>query len=101
MIANIEQEKEQQTREAQIDKRLKQMPRSYRATYKKAVTGSSLRAAANSFCFECVGYVRNEVKVCTDLGCPLFPYRPASGISRGHRGAGLLGAESKKSRQLA
>ena len=63
-------------RNEQIAKRLKQMPESYRAKYKKAVTRKSMRAAINSQCLECCGYQRTEVSVCTDLGCPLYLYRP-------------------------
>ncbi len=66
------------TREDQIQQRLKQMPISCRGTYKKAVAKKSMRAALNSFCLECVGYQREEIKVCTDLACPLWAYRPYS-----------------------
>ena len=63
-------------RDVQIAKKLKDMPESCRKTYKKAVTHRSMRAAVNSQCLECVGYVRKEISVCTDLGCPLYSYRP-------------------------
>jgi len=61
------------------DKVLKKMadiPQVYRQTYRRAMLGKSLRAAVNSFCLECVGYQREEVKNCTAVDCPLFPYRP-------------------------
>jgi len=70
-------------RETQIAERRKQMPEIYRKTYDKAVRRKSLRAAATSFCLECVGYQREEVKLCTDLGCPLYLYRPVRGAIRG------------------
>jgi hypothetical protein len=52
------------------------MPVSYRQRYKNAVERKSMRAAVDSFCVECVGYQREEIKVCTDQGCPLWAYRP-------------------------
>ena len=64
------------TREKQIAEHRAQMPRIYRATYDKAVSGKSLRAAANSFCAECCMWQREEVRLCTSLACPLWPYRP-------------------------
>lgn len=64
------------TRDEKIAKRLEQMPRAYRATYKKAVAGNSLRACINSQCLECVCWQRKEVTLCTDLGCPLYAVRP-------------------------
>jgi len=27
-------------------------------------------------CLECVGGVKSEVRLCTDVNCPLFPFRP-------------------------
>lgn len=64
------------TQQEQIDKRLKDMPRAYRIRYKKAMGGRSLKCAAQAFCLECVCWQPSEVKVCTDKGCPLYPYRP-------------------------
>ena len=63
-------------RQMRIGERRAQMPRSYRATYDKAVSGKSLRAAVNSFCLECVCWQIEEIRNCTDLGCPLFAIRP-------------------------
>jgi len=62
----------------QIEKRLAEMPNSYRRKYLRAMSGRSMKSAIKSFCLECVGYQREEVKLCTDLGCPLYPYRPTS-----------------------
>ena len=64
------------TQAEQIAEHLKEMPTIYRATYKKAVTGKSLRAAVNSFCAECTMWQREEVRLCTSLACSLYPYRP-------------------------
>jgi hypothetical protein len=63
-------------RQKKIAEHLKEMPPIYRATYKKAVAGKSLRAAVNSFCAECVTWKREEVRLCTSLDCSLWPYRP-------------------------
>ena len=63
-------------RDDKIAKRLANMPSSCRGAYKKAVAHKSMRSAINSQCVECMGYVRKEVSVCSDLGCPLYSYRP-------------------------
>ncbi len=70
-------------REAQIATRRAEMPRSHRACYDKAVSGKSRKAAMRAFCLECCGYEIREVFLCTDLGCPLYPYRPRSRVSQG------------------
>jgi len=51
------------------------IPTAFRKLYDRAKGGRSQSAAIRSFCLECVGYDREEVKVCTDLGCPLYEYR--------------------------
>ena len=66
-----------------IAQRLAQMPRQYRAIYKKAVAGKSRKAAMHAFCLECCGYQIKEVYLCTDLGCSLYSYRPRSRVSQG------------------
>ena len=62
----------------QIAERVGQMPRSFRNVYQKAMSGRSMKSAIKSNCLECMGWQREEVKLCTDLGCPLYPYRPTS-----------------------
>ena len=69
------------TREEQVAERRAQIPKLYRATYEKAVKGKSRKAALRAFCAECCGYQIKEVYLCTDLGCPLYPYRPRSRVS--------------------
>jgi len=69
------------SREEQIRERLAQIPESQRRAYIKAVGRKSMAAACKSFCYECVGYVREEVKVCSDLACPLWMYRPGRSVS--------------------
>ena len=68
-------------RQEQIATRLAQMPKLHRATYEKAVRGKSRKSALHAFCAECCGYQIKEVHLCTDLGCPLYPYRPRSRVS--------------------
>lgn len=51
------------------------IPPLFQKLYRRAKTGRSQRAAIRSFCLECVGYVLEEVKLCTDTGCPLYEYR--------------------------
>jgi hypothetical protein len=64
------------TREQQIEKRLEQMPRIYRAIYRSAAKGKSRKAAIHAQCLECCGYEKEEVRECTDSGCPLYMFRP-------------------------
>jgi hypothetical protein len=56
------------------------IPLRSREVYQKAMTGKSRKAAVHAFCLECCGWQINEVFQCTDSGCPLYPYRPASRI---------------------
>jgi hypothetical protein len=69
------------TDEERIAKHRDEMPDQYRRVYDIAMTGRSLRAAVNSQCIECMGYVFKEVKLCCSPQCPLYPYRPLQGIS--------------------
>lgn len=59
------------------------MPRQFRRVYDMAMSGRSLRAAVNSQCIQCMGYVFSEVRLCCSPQCPLFPYRPVRGVSYG------------------
>lgn len=49
------------------------IPRRYRKMYDRRK--KSRKAAIRSFCLECVAYSENEVRLCTDEGCPLFRWR--------------------------
>jgi hypothetical protein len=64
------------TQQEQIEQRRKQMPKIHRANYDDAVSGKSRKAAIKAFCLMCVQWQKEEVRLCTDLGCPLYPYRP-------------------------
>lgn len=84
-----------------IRKHRANMPRQYRRVYDTAQTGKSLRAAVNSQCAECMGYVLSEVKLCCSPQCPLFQYRPLRGVSYGvsdvaQSGTELTDTESKE-----
>ena len=83
-------------REEQITARLATMPRKYRAAYKKAIEGKSLRSAINAQCLHCVCWQSREVTLCTDLACPLYSVRPYRNPGNGNEG-GLSGSESTNS----
>jgi len=68
-------------RRVKIADRRKQIPKLYRGIYDKAVTGRSRKAAMHAFCLECCGNQIQEVYLCTDLACALYPYRPKSRVS--------------------
>jgi len=51
------------------------VPRKYQKQYQDAMKGRSRKTAMQAFCNGCVGYNSGEVKNCTDLGCPLYPFR--------------------------
>ena len=70
-------------RARQISERLAQIPRLYRPVYERAISGNSRKAAMHAFCAECCGWQIKEVFLCTDIGCPLYPYRPKPRTSQG------------------
>ncbi len=84
-------------RQRRIAEHRANMPRQFRKVYDTAMSGRSLRAAVNSQCIVCVGYVFKEVKLCCSPQCPLFLYRPLRGVSYGVSGVGQSGTESKNS----
>ncbi len=69
------------SRNQRIAERLSQIPERQRRAYIKAVERKSMAAACKSFCYECVGYVWEEVRLCTDPACPLWAYRPGYSVS--------------------
>lgn len=52
----------------------------YRKVWDKAMSGKSLRAAITAKCQDCMCWQYAEVKRCTVITCPLYPYRP--GVKR-------------------
>jgi hypothetical protein len=70
-------------RAARITQHRADMPRQFRKVYDTVMTGRSLRAAVNSQCIECMGYVFKEFRLCVSPQCPLFPYRQVRGVSYG------------------
>ena len=83
------------TQKEQIAERRLQIPRKYRAIYDRAIKGKGLRAAINAQCLECVAWISDEVRNCTDLACPLWVVRPYR-ISRNSQNKDFSGAESTK-----
>lgn len=49
------------------------IPKKYKELYPKSK--ASRKAAIRLFCLECCGYNDNEVRLCTDRECPLYPWR--------------------------
>lgn len=58
-----------------VKAKLEAMPVSDRRTYIRAVKGNK-PAAIKAGCSECVGYVRQEVRLCTSTSCPFYTIRP-------------------------
>jgi hypothetical protein len=85
------------TREELIEQHRKQIPDIHRANYNKALRGRSMKAAIKAFCLECVCWQKEEVRLCTSLACPLYPYRPYKQRSKqASKGVGFS-VESKNS----
>ena len=61
-----------------IERRIRKIPLPILPKYMKAIEGNSRSAAVFSFCCECMGWDNYTagVKECTDLGCPLYNFRP-------------------------
>lgn len=68
--------KDSTARQEKIVERRKQIPDIHRANYDKAIRGRSMKAGVKAFCLECTCWQKEEVRLCTDLACPLYPYRP-------------------------
>jgi len=85
------------TREELIEQRRKQIPDIHRTNYDKALRGRSMKAAIKAFCLECVCWQKEEVRLCTDLACPLYPYRPYKNSVNQCSERRSFSAESKKS----
>jgi len=62
----------------QVLSRLEKMPPTARTTYLRAMKGGSRQTGIKAFCQMCFGWdhPRAEIPQCTDLACPLYPYRP-------------------------
>jgi len=88
-----------ESQEVQMQKRLDDMPKQYHKLYKKAMRGKSLRSAARAFCLECMAWQREEIKICTDLGCPFYPYRDLTSYGEGSIYYSRKLRESAKSKQ--
>jgi len=72
------------------------VPKQYQALYARTQTKKAGPLQAIKMqCLECVGFVRNEVQLCTDTGCPLFQYRPFGRKASGVRTPAQLAATAK------
>jgi hypothetical protein len=72
-----------------IAQRMAQIPKIHQAVYKNAVSGKSRKDAVKSFCLMCFGWQKEEVRLCTDLACPLYPYRPYKNSKQAENRTGL------------
>jgi hypothetical protein len=72
--ATIERSDDRRT--VAIQDRLSSVPKSAKGTYLRAVAGRSRQAAIKAHCLECVGWVRDEVRLCSSPACALWAYRP-------------------------
>lgn len=62
--------------EVQI-KRLEDCSDMHRGLLTRVYSGNrSLRDGIDAFCVQCVGYVIDDVRNCTSIGCPLWQLRP-------------------------
>ena len=53
-----------------------EIPRKYRRIFDKAMRGRSMKSGIHSFCLYCFGWIKTETEHCTNVICPLYPYRP-------------------------
>ena len=63
----------------EIKEWIARMPKIYRAAFRKAMKGKSLRAAINAKCQDCCNWQREEIKNCAIETCSLWYFRPYSG----------------------
>ena len=84
-------------RQEKIDKRLSQIPPIHKAVYKNAITGKSRKDAIKAQCLECCGWQKEEVRLCTDLACPLYVFRPYKQRSKDSDNQLSFAPESKNS----
>ena len=84
-------------RQQKIAQRRAQIPEIHRANYDRAMRGKSMKAAIKAFCLECVGWQKEEVRLCTSLACPLYPYRPYKNSSKQAFQVVSFAAESQNS----
>jgi hypothetical protein len=75
----------------------REVPKKYRGLYERAMKGKSRKAAMHAFCLECCYWQIKEVQLCSDDGCPLFPYRPRARSSQSSDNSAFSGLQSKNS----
>jgi hypothetical protein len=84
-------------RAERIRKHRSDIPKVHRKTYDRAMQGKSLKSAVKAFCLECACWQKEEIRLCTSLVCPLYPYRPYKEKSKQASEGLSFGAESKSS----
>ncbi len=84
-------------RAERIRKHRADIPKIHHRIYDRAMQGKSLKSAVKSFCLECVCWQKEEVRHCTSLICPLYPYRPYKEKSKQASQRLVFGAESQNS----
>jgi hypothetical protein len=82
-------------RQAKIKQRLSQIPKLHQAGYKNAVSGKSRKDGIKAFCLMCVCWQKEEVRQCTDLACPLYPYRAYTEAENHSENRSSFAVESK------
>jgi hypothetical protein len=98
METSYQKQADQSSPRSAIIKRRAEIPSAYRGIYDRAMSGQSRQAAMHSFCLECMGWSREEVRRCTAVACPLYPYRPFKSPQDGSEGEDI-GAESTNAGQ--
>lgn len=73
------------------------IPKKYRRTYERAMTGKSCKSAIRCACLRCCNWRAGDVRKCQDAECPLFLYRPRARIFLSASGTQFLRVESTNS----
>ncbi len=61
------------------------IPKKYRATYDRAMSGKSRKAAVRAYCLSCMDWRESEVRLCPTKTCPLHRYRILSAPSQAQK----------------
>ncbi|MEK9722228.1 MAG: hypothetical protein VW405_01930 [Rhodospirillaceae bacterium] len=61
------------------------IPTSLQRVFARAPTSKA--AALKAMCLACVGFVRADIRDCSDLTCPLWHHRPYSGAKKARKRA--------------
>lgn len=64
------------------DKFMDTVPQLHKSKFEKAFAGNSKANALKAKCLECSNFIKEEVKLCPIVLCPLHEYRPYQSKSR-------------------